>query len=179
MVDATEGLLGIEWIEGKSVKQLLPSGAVEESDSEEVVEETSVAADENPLDQFGLSTDDLMTLIGIEIAKMHLTDIVHGDLTTSNMMLRHPSSFRSVDATVSTELVLIDFGLSYHSTLVEDKAVDLYVLERAFTSTHPESEPMFASILSSYAKQMDKEWPSIRRRLDDVRLRGRKRSMVG
>ena len=57
---------------------------------------------------------------------------------------------------------------------------------------------MFASILSSYGKQMDKEWPSIRRRLDDgetllkincclkeayviplVRLRGRKRSMVG
>ncbi len=33
--------------------------------------------------------------------------------------------------------VLIDFGLSYHSTLVEDKAVDLYVLERAFVSTHP------------------------------------------
>ena len=94
--------------------------------------------------------------------------------------------------------MLIDFGLSYHSSLVEDKAVDLYVLERAFTSTHPESEPMFASILSSYGKQMDKEWPSIRRRLDDgetllknnwclkeayitplVRLRGRKRSMVG
>jgi len=92
--------------------------------------------------------------------------------------------------------VLIDFGLSYHSTLVEDKAVDLYVLERAFSSTHPESEPMFASVLSAYGKQMGSEWPSIRRRLDDgetlyikdrkeinitpsVRLRGRKRSMVG
>lgn len=55
MVDATEGLLGIEWIEGKSVKQLLPSGAVEESDGEEV-EEISLVADENLLDQFGLST---------------------------------------------------------------------------------------------------------------------------
>lgn len=130
MVDATEGLLGIEWIEGKSVKQLLPSGAVEESDGEEVEEETSLVADENPLDQFGLSTgpsplllfllladgqgvfffasqDDLMTLIGIEIAKMHLTDIIHGDLTTSNMMLRHPSSFHSVGTPVSTELVRI------------------------------------------------------------------------
>ena len=49
--------------------------------------------------------DDLMTLIGIEIAKMHLTDIIHGDLTTSNMMLRHPSSFHPVGTTVSTELV--------------------------------------------------------------------------
>jgi len=56
MVDATEGLLGIEWIEGKSVKQLLPSGAVEELDGEEIEEEISLVADENPLDQFGLST---------------------------------------------------------------------------------------------------------------------------
>jgi TP53 regulating kinase-like protein len=33
-----------------------------------------------------------MVMVGIEIAKMHLADIIHGDLTTSNMMLRHPSS---------------------------------------------------------------------------------------
>jgi hypothetical protein len=32
--------------------------------------------------------------------------------------------------------VLIDFGLSYNTTLAEDKAVDLYVLERAITSAH-------------------------------------------
>jgi tRNA A-37 threonylcarbamoyl transferase component Bud32 len=43
--------------------------------------------------------------------------------------------------------VLIDFGLSYVSSLVEDKAVDLYVLERAFASTHPDSEPWFDAVL--------------------------------
>jgi tRNA A-37 threonylcarbamoyl transferase component Bud32 len=96
--------------------------------------------------------------------------------------------------------VLIDFGLSYVSTLVEDKAVDLYVLERAFASTHPDSEPLFTSVLTAYAAQVGKEWSTISRRLDDgmyvntwqpawiiresdntfsVRLRGRKRSMVG
>ena len=32
-----------------------------------------------------------MVMVGTEIAKMHLADIIHGDLTTSNMMLRHPS----------------------------------------------------------------------------------------
>ena len=37
--------------------------------------------------------------------------------------------------------ILIDFGLSSASNLAEDKAVDLYVLERAFVSTHPNSEP--------------------------------------
>ncbi|KIJ67338.1 hypothetical protein HYDPIDRAFT_84105, partial [Hydnomerulius pinastri MD-312] len=144
MVDAAEGVLGIEWIDGKSVRALLPGGAEGEEDT-------------------------LMGLIGVEIAKMHLADVIHGDLTTSNMMLRRTTN----------DLVLIDFGLAFHSNLVEDKAVDLYVLERAFASTHPDSEPLFASVLASYEKGMGKSWTQVKRRLDDVRLRGRKRSMVG
>lgn len=132
--------------------------------------------------------DVLMGLIGVELAKMHMADIIHGDLTTSNMMLRHPSSFHSSDASIPTEVVcfffsvsspqlcsfmlcvsqvLIDFGLSYHSSLVEDKAVDLYVLERAFASTHPDSEPLFASVLTAYARRLGTEWPALSRRLDD------------
>lgn len=38
--------------------------------------------------------------------------------------------------------VLIDFGLSYNSTIPEDKGVDLYVLERAFTSAHSQQTEM-------------------------------------
>ena len=38
---------------------------------------------------------------------------------------------------------MIDFGLSYLKKSVEDKAVDLYVLEKAFISTHPEREQEF------------------------------------
>ena len=93
--------------------------------------------------------------------------------------------------------MLIDFGLAYMSTLVEDKAVDLYVLERAFSSTHPASEGLFSGVLKAYEKKIGKEWAAILRRLEDgkplwwlylcivtdggrtVRLRGRKRSMVG
>ncbi|KAF7796242.1 hypothetical protein EIP86_007416 [Pleurotus ostreatoroseus] len=178
MVDASEGVLGIEWIEGKSVRFLLGGGAegeeeiIEEAD-DEVVEEDIV--EEDPLVEYGVSPDEVMQMIGTEIAKMHLADVIHGDLTTSNMMLRHPS----VTPSGKAELVLIDFGLAYISTLVEDKAVDLYVLERAFSSTHPASEPLFASVLRAYEKRMGKEWKAIGRRLDDVRLRGRKRSMVG
>ncbi|KAF7783994.1 hypothetical protein Agabi119p4_159 [Agaricus bisporus var. burnettii] len=170
MVDATEGVLGIEWIEGKSVRKLLPGGAEEEEDllnsqGDDLIEQE----DFDPLKDFGVSVDQLMKKIGTEIAKMHLADVIHGDLTTSNMMLRRSTS----------ELVLIDFGLSYQSTLIEDKAVDLYVLERAFASTHPDSEPMFRTVLTAYQDRLGKEWNSIKRRLDDVRLRGRKRSMVG
>lgn len=35
--------------------------------------------------------------------------------------------------------VAIDFGLTTTSTLAEDKAVDLYVMERALISTHAEA----------------------------------------
>ncbi|KAF8151987.1 hypothetical protein K438DRAFT_381715 [Mycena galopus ATCC 62051] len=170
MVDAAEGILGIEWIHGQSVRRLLPGGAGED-DSEDTEPETV-----GSLDEYDVLVDVLMQLIGQEIAKMHLADVIHGDLTTSNMMLRHPSSFKSRHPTLSTELVLIDFGLSFHSSLVEDKAVDLYVLERAFSSTHPDSEPLFASVLKAYEQRMGKDWNAIGRRLDEVRLRGRKRT---
>ncbi|KAJ7652071.1 kinase-like domain-containing protein [Mycena polygramma] len=177
MVDAVEGILGIDWIHGQSVRRLLPGGAGDEDEDEESDEFEPEAID--PLTDYGIPVDVLMQLIGQEIAKMHLADVIHGDLTTSNMMLRHPSSFKSRHANLPTELVLIDFGLSYHSSLVEDKAVDLYVLERAFSSTHPDSEPLFASVLKAYEQRMGKAWAAVARRLDDVRLRGRKRSMVG
>ncbi|KAL1729171.1 kinase-like domain-containing protein, partial [Schizophyllum commune] len=165
MVDAADGVLGIEWIDGMSVRKLLPGGA--EDEGADFAEEHS-ASDRTI--RLTMGSDELMGYIGTEIAKMHSVDVVHGDLTTSNMMLRRGRK---------GDLVLIDFGLSYQSTLVEDKAVDLYVLERAFASTHPDSEPLFASVLTAYAKQMGKAWNSISKRLDDVRLRGRKRSMVG
>ncbi|KAF7340218.1 Bud32 protein kinase [Mycena venus] len=174
MVDAVEGVLGIEWIHGQSVRKLLPGGGEED---EEESEDSEPPVD--LLNVYEISVDVLMQLIGQEIAKMHLADVIHGDLTTSNMMLRHPSSFKSRHPTLPTELVLIDFGLSFHSSLVEDKAVDLYVLERAFSSTHPDSEPLFVSVLKAYEQRMGKDWTAIARRLDDVRLRGRKRSMVG
>ena len=62
---------------------------------------------------------------------------------------------------------MIDFGLAYVSSLVEDKAVDLYVLERAFVSTHPDSEPMFFAVLEAYKRGMGKDWTAVERRLED------------
>jgi TP53 regulating kinase-like protein len=74
----------------------------------------------------------------------HKGGVVHGDLTTSNMIIRKETGslviyFISFNSTKSFK-VMIDFGLSYVSALPEDKAVDIYVLERAFLSTHPNSE---------------------------------------
>ncbi|MEE6510352.1 hypothetical protein FKM82_029993 [Ascaphus truei] len=108
--------------------------------------------------------------IGHILAQMHDEDVIHGDLTTSNMLLRSP--FEELN------LVVIDFGLSFISALPEDKGVDLYVLEKAFLSTHPNTEDVFKALLRSYSGTSKKSGPVIKK-LDEVRLRGRKRSMVG
>ena len=112
--------------------------------------------------------------IGQILAKMHDEDVVHGDLTTSNMLLRRSG----VEENRGIDLVLIDFGLSYISALPEDKGVDLYVLEKAFLSTHPNTETLFEKLLKSYTASSKKSQAVIKK-LDEVRLRGRKRSMVG
>ena len=67
-----------------------------------------------------------LKLIGQVVAQVHDSGIIHGDLTTSNMIMNEEG-----------KLVLVDFGLSYFKESAEDRAVDLYVLERAFKSTHP------------------------------------------
>ena len=62
--------------------------------------------------------------IGIYTAKLHENNIVHGDLTTSNFIINND------------KLVLIDFGLSYHSERVEDKAVDIRLIKEIMSSAH-------------------------------------------
>lgn len=89
------------------------------------------------LEDKDVDVDTMSFLIGTNIAKLHNVNVVHGDLTTSNLLWRRG------------EIVLIDFGLSCVSTLTEDKAVDLYVLERAFQSTHPHSDQIVFNSLKS------------------------------
>ncbi len=142
-VDEKEGILGLELIPGKSVREWLGGGA--EGEDETIIDADTAAAAED--DDEVLSENDqvkLMVLIGKQLAIMHEADIIHGDLTTSNMMLRPASSEGNTKVDCERdEVVLIDFGLSSVSAFAEDKAVDLYVLERAFASTHPASEGLF------------------------------------
>jgi TP53 regulating kinase-like protein len=79
---------------------------------------------------------------------------------------------------LSGDIYLIDFGLTTASIQEEDKAVDLYVLERAFAATHPAAEPLFQEVLSAYGESY-KGAKGVLRKLEGVRLRGRKRSMLG
>lgn len=126
----------------------------------------------------GSQAKDVMREVGCAIAKLHLNDIVHGDLTSSNIVL-------TKEQDGSLQLALIDFGLSSYSALVEDKAVDLYVLERALISTHPLYSELYNRWLlegyhSAYSSaKKTPQWVEVERRLALVRMRGRKRSMLG
>lgn len=109
--------------------------------------------------------------IGETIGQMHKNNIIHGDLTTSNILLRGSPS--------DLNLVFIDFGLSHFENNAEDKGVDLYVLERALLSTHPDLDTLFESILNGYKKGNTTGHQEVILKLEEVRLRGRKRTMVG
>lgn len=99
--------------------------------------------------------------IGQKVAKLHKNGIIHGDLTTSNMI-------------VDEELKFIDFGLSYFSIKAEDKAVDLHLLRRALESKHHEIfEEVFTIVLKEYKKELKEEAIDIIDRLKKVESRGR------
>lgn len=172
------GWMLIEWVEGRTAKEVLVAGA------RRVREGKGTGKGKWAEDVRGL-----MAKIGKAVGEMHRVGVVHGDLTTSNLMLRPPlhrtvtNGERAVvhneEEEVRTgEIVLIDFGLSAQTVQDEERAVDLYVLERAFGSTHPEIEEEFQEVLRAYS-QSYKGAQVVLKRLVEVRMRGRKRSMLG
>jgi Kae1-associated kinase Bud32 len=98
--------------------------------------------------------------IGRKIGILHKNSIIHADLTTSNMI--H-----------NGEVHFIDFGLGFVSNKVEDKAVDLHLLDRALESRHYEIyEQCIAAALEGY-KEGNPDWQPVFARLDKVAMRGR------
>merc|ERR1712210_203585 len=80
-----------------------------------------------------ITLTNLAQKIGQMVGKLHKNNLIHGDMTTSNML---------VDANQDQQIYVIDFGLGDFSGTPEDKGVDLYVLERALISAHPNTEFM-------------------------------------
>lgn len=112
------------------------------------------------------------------LVRLHTINLVHGDLTTSNILIEQKQSSNAADSS-ELQMTLIDFGLSYTSDLYEDFGVDLYVLERAFLSTHPNTEWML--LLDTYMQNVTdvKKREETLSKLEEIRMRGRKRVMVG
>ena len=186
----------MEWVEGRSVKDLL-----REWDSVQKRRKGGGRVD-RAVDGAQAENEDVRRLlrrVGRAVGAMHSKGgVVHGDLTSSNIMVRplvegksngvvdgvrEADEEKDKDAVdLEGEIVLIDFGLATQSIQDEDRAVDLYVLERAFGSTHPRQEGWFnEEVLDSEDgyKGSFRGANVVLKRLEEVRMRGRKRSMVG
>lgn len=83
--------------------------------------------------------------VGRLIGKLHSNGLIHGDLTTSNMIVQGKKVF------------LIDFGLAYYSNKREDQATDLIGLQKTFLATHANFELGWKSILKGYLKSGGKK----------------------
>lgn len=120
--------------------------------------------------QASAKLEELARRIGEVVGKFHASNIIHGDLTTSNMLIDEGEG--------DYKLIMIDFGLSSYSASHEDKGVDLYVLERALLSTHSNLPDLFEFILKAYKEANPTSEETIKK-FEEVRARGRKRTMVG
>jgi len=101
--------------------------------------------------------------VGKDIAMLHRAGIIHGDLTTSNMIL-----------TRGEQVVFIDFGLGSRSEKVEDKGVDLHLLKRALQSTHHKrAEDCFQSVLEGYSHMANDTSSEVIERAYEIERRGR------
>lgn len=103
----------------------------------------------------------LAAKIGSSIARLHKHDIIHGDLTTSNMIVKDSRVF------------FIDFGLGLFSQREEDMATDLHLLKEALESTHFDvSGKAFSEALKAYKKEWDGA-EKVLAQLEVVEKRGR------
>ncbi|HRZ85906.1 MAG TPA: KEOPS complex kinase/ATPase Bud32 [Candidatus Paceibacterota bacterium] len=102
--------------------------------------------------------------IGKSIAKLHDNNIIHGDLTTSNIILEEKKKKEKV--------FFIDFGLGFISTRVEDKAVDLHLIKQALEAKHFNNwETHTKYILEGY--KTSKNATQVLNQLKKVESRGR------
>ena len=94
-----------------------------------------------------LNHQEIAKQIGKNLTLLHNQNIVHGDLTTSNMIFTPKTN----------HLYFIDFGLGFHSHKIEDKAVDLHLIKQALeTKHHTISKPTFNTILKNYKPEQSK-----------------------
>ena len=103
--------------------------------------------------------------IGRKVAVLHSNGIIHGDLTTSNMLL-------------SKEIMFIDFGLSFFSKREEDRAVDIHMFKEMLSGTHPEiSKQTYMEFVAGYKILPEAE--SVLKKMDEVEARGRNKKKMG
>jgi len=93
--------------------------------------------------------------IGEKIAVLHENAIIHGDLTTDNILVDDGN------------VVFIDFGLGFYSHKDEDKAVDLINLKKTLLAGDASLEKEWAQIMKAYNSE------KMERKIEEVEKRAR------
>ena len=107
--------------------------------------------------------DGVFEKFGRSVARMHSSGVMHGDLTTANVVLREG------------DLVFLDFGLSIHSSRVEDHAVDLRLIKETLVGAHPGiSSPALDALYRGYSSGAGKaRTRAVLKQLQNIERRGR------
>jgi TP53 regulating kinase-like protein len=139
LVDIKDTAIIMEFIEGKQVKQLLGEASKDERQH-------------------------LCLKIGELIGRLHEYGIIHGDLTTSNMILNSEG-----------KIFFVDFGLGEKTKELEARGVDLHLMKRALQSTHFNfADECFNYVIMGYSKVLNTE--TTKKTLDrikEIERRGR------
>ncbi len=104
--------------------------------------------------------NELAKAIGQKIGRLHNADLIHGDLTTSNILFN------------GNEPCFIDFGLGEKSNEPEKKGVDMHLLKEALSSAHSEHPGLYEIMASAYISQYP-EGKKILKVVKDIEKRGR------
>ena len=137
-VDTKKGIITMDYIEGYRIKDIFNN--LNKKDRIEICKK-----------------------IGINIARLHNNNIIHGDLTTSNMIL------------ADERIYFIDFGLGEKNNEIETKGVDLHVLMEAIESTHSKYSEYFNFVLEGYRHEIKDDPNLVIRKIEEIVKRGRYR----
>ncbi len=115
------------------------------------------------LDSPGADRAGLSAAFGAAVGRLHRGGIMHGDLTTSNVLMDNAG------------IHLIDFGLSTHSAKVEDHAVDLRLIKETVFGAHSEiAAGVMTSFMQGYASEVgETRSKAVGRKLIEIERRGR------
>ncbi len=137
-VDLFNGVITMEYLKGKRIKDIL--NKISEKERKRICNK-----------------------IGESIARFHNNNIIHGDITTSNMIL------------MDDRIHFIDFGLGEKNSEIESKGVDLHVLMEAIESTHSKYSNCFKYVLDGYRKEYKGNPEHVINKIDEIVKRGRYR----
>ena len=139
LVDMKDASITMEFVEGKQVKQVLADVSRKER-------------------------QELCVKIGGLIGKLHRHGVIHGDMTTSNMILN-----------AEGKIFLVDFGLGEKNKELEARGVDLHLMKRALQSTHYRfAEECFKHVLKGYSAVLGgEEAEKVFGKIHEIERRGR------